>query len=127
MKNNKYFLTWNKYQELVEGLAKKISRNREFSAVFGIPRGGLPIAVSLSHLLNIPLITKTPKSGFKKILVVDDISDTGNAMNMFNKYTTAAIFIKPATKHVPDFYMVETTKWVVFPWETEKTSKYDNI
>lgn len=64
------------------------------------------------------------------VLIVDDISDKGTTfehviqlMNHMHqvKITTAAIMMKPATKHVPTHCheTVNNNKWVVFPWEKQ--------
>ena len=68
----------------------------------------------------------------KKVLVVDDVSDTGltlqvavNAISMHGPTSirTAALYVKPWTKFVPDYYAAQTDKWVVFPWEKEETRR----
>jgi hypoxanthine phosphoribosyltransferase len=70
-------------------------------------------------------------SGFSRgenVLIVDDISDKGDTFKHVYGTTemqhecmlyTASIFIKPNTKHIPDFYhsQVPEKQWVVFPWE----------
>ena len=122
----KLFVSWGTYQKMTVALSKKLKKGK-FDFIFGIPRGGLPIAVSLSHILNIPLIVKIPNSKGKKILVVDDISDSGRSFNKYKIYKTAALFVKSRTSHIPDYYVNKTNRWIVFPWETEKSSKYDNI
>jgi hypoxanthine phosphoribosyltransferase len=65
----------------------------------------------------------------RSVLIVDDISDTGltleTALNTVSLYgpkdlVTAALYVKPWTKFVPDYYAGETDKWVVFPWEKKE-------
>lgn len=62
------------------------------------------------------------------VLIVDDISDKGKTFEHVYNLTesqhdcmlySASIFIKPKTKHTPDFYhsQVPEDQWVVFPWE----------
>ena len=63
------------------------------------------------------------------ILIVDDISDGGSTFDfVYKKITglvpeetvfTAAPYIKPGTKFVPDYYVTEfpNDTWVVFPFE----------
>lgn len=124
-KTKKVRLSWQEYQTMVERAAKKLA-GRRFTAIYGIPRGGLPIAVSLSHLCMIPLATQKPKRASKNILVVDDISDTGKSLAPFKDFSTFSLFIKPTTSFVPDHYAKKTKEWIVFPWETKQSSKYDN-
>jgi hypoxanthine phosphoribosyltransferase len=65
----------------------------------------------------------------RRILLVDDISDTGMtlqlasevlALYMPEEVKTATLYIKPWTSFVPDYYGGTTEKWVVFPWEKKE-------
>ena len=70
--------TWQEFDKDCLKIVEWIkSENLTFKNVYGPPRGGLPLAVKLSHLLNIPLSLDTIK---QNTLVVDDISDTGNTL-----------------------------------------------
>lgn len=63
----------------------------------------------------------------KNILLVDEITDHGTTMQRVldlvrEKYgpkelQTATLVCKKHSTHRPDFYALETEKWVVFPWE----------
>ncbi|MHA2028646.1 MAG: phosphoribosyltransferase [Candidatus Kariarchaeaceae archaeon] len=66
----------------------------------------------------------------KKILVVDDIADSGESLlavyNSMKEKTpaevrTATIYYKPRSAIKPDFYTHETSAWVIFPWELFET------
>ena len=144
----KVFFTYAQYGELISKLTDQIlkdPRSKEIECIYGIPRGGLPIAIHLSHALNIPC-----KYGnfnfftvpYKTIMIVDDISDTGKsfmsslragyATNENLKILTAALHIKAETKVVPDFYIDEydTKFWLVYPWERkdeDTIADYQNI
>jgi hypoxanthine phosphoribosyltransferase len=119
----KEFLTYTDYGYLLNQLVKTIEQNNYFknlSFVYGIHRGGLPIAVHLSHYLNLNLlevmnIFAPPNS----ILVVDDITDTGETLKHFASigYITATLCYKKRSIIKPNFYIHETDKWIVFPWE----------
>ncbi len=90
-----------------------------FKNVYGLPRGGLPLAVKLSHLLEIPL---TLDRITENTLVVDDISDTGNTLfsikKTFPDITIITLFYHEDTKVVPSFTLREKTdKWIIYPWE----------
>ena len=55
----KEFISWEQYQYAIDRMVlhyKQSTRISECGAVYGLPRGGLPIAVSLSHKLNLPLL-----------------------------------------------------------------------
>ena len=114
-------LTWAEFGKLVDYLIVKLKvymRIYEvtYDGIYGVPRGGLPLAVILSHHLDLPLLVHpTPES-----LVVDDISDTGITLSTIKHKTIATIFSTPWTTIEPNFYMdIKKDKdcWVVFPWE----------
>jgi len=58
-----------------------------------------------------------------RILLVDDVSDTGEtfirAKELLPQADTFALFIKPATKFVPDYYGRKESRWLIYPWERE--------
>jgi len=62
----------------------------------------------------------------KSILIVDDISDSGQTLKHYKKqgYTTATIDVRNTTITKPDYYCnwLDTPDWIVYPWE-EKDSK----
>jgi len=136
-------------------LAQEIKRV-DFSpdVIIGIIRGGLEVVRTLSDLLEIKQVT-TIGVGFykgieethdkpqitqelnydvtqKKILLVDDVADTGRSMALAVEYLkaekihslkTATIHYKPKSIFKPDFYVEETEKWIVYPWEYMEFSK----
>lgn len=128
-------------------LAEKIDWN--FDAIVLIARGGL----SLGHLMgeyfdlrqvyaintigyedtekleqvqvfNIPDLQKA-----KRVLVVDDIVDSGDTMqevlHILQKsypdttFKSAALFYKKSAKIAPDWYVKEATTWVDFFWAAD--------
>ena len=125
--SDKTFISWSQYELYVARIADWITMccEEEVGAIYGLPRGGLPIAVSLSHMLDLPilmnyydrkLVTK------KKILVVDDIADTGHTLKSFetphNVICTIHYHQDSITR--PDFFCSEKgDDWIVYPWETE--------
>ena len=97
----------------------------EIGAVYGLPRGGLPIAVSLSHKLGLPLLMNYYDRKVvtrKKVLVVDDIADTGHTLKDFdsphNIICTMHYHQDSITK--PDYFCSEKgDDWIVYPWERD--------
>lgn len=103
-------------------------RDLKIKCVYGIPKGGLVLGTVLANKLNVPLILglediKGKHKDIKdsEVLVVDDISDTGNTLWFLpnvDKYNIITLFVKEGTKFLPDFYCnKEKTKWIKFPWE----------
>lgn len=68
----------------------------------------------------------------KKTLLIDELADTGNSFICAKKHIegagaaeikTAALFIKPWSKFIPDFYIEEKNTWLVFPWDRRENIK----
>lgn len=62
----------------------------------------------------------------KKVLVVDDVSDTGTSLKAAKEHVMgqgasqvrlATLHIKPWTTFKPDYHAAETDAWIVYPWE----------
>jgi len=124
----KEYVTWKQVEEFVNYMTD-ISRRKgiKYSGVYGLPRGGLVLAVMLSHKLKIPLLM-SPAPG---CLIVDDICDTGESLLHYVKnssgdkaqdYKIATMYYKHNTLGVvPDNYLCrKEDNWIVFPWEMEE-------
>ncbi|MEM4272037.1 MAG: phosphoribosyltransferase [Candidatus Bilamarchaeaceae archaeon] len=153
-------LGWEEVERAVLQIAEKIhSSGFRPDIIIGISRGGLVPARLLSDSLgNHELYTirigfytgigKTAKEPKilqdisldvygKKILLVDDISDTGasfsTAVSHLEKrgaleIRAASLHFKPSSSFRPDFFAATTNEWIVYPWEkhefkTEKEGK----
>ncbi len=118
--------------------------------VIGLVRGGVPLALVVSDRLGAELDLMRvksysgiadraePKLVFdihsdiegKHVLVVDDLSDKGDTFDFVVKHlksvyrpgkiSTAAVFVKPWSQHVPEIYLEKTEKWIVYPWELKE-------
>jgi len=110
----KYF-SWCEFDKSVEHIANKC-KFLEFSGIYGIPRGGLCLAVALSHKLKINLISEPIKNS----LIVDDIYETGITLKAF-KHIEGAMFFVLFSKVSPTWWnsvqISEKNEWIVFPWE----------
>ena len=117
------YFTWSEFDKSVEIIANKC-RFREFSGIYGVPRGGLCLAVALSHKLKIELISEPIKNS----LIVDDVYETGITLTTFKNIEGAMFFvlfskIKPIwwnTVHIS-----KKNQWIVFPWESNLNSNND--
>ena len=86
---------------MIDTLAEKIISDKvKFNGIYGVPRGGLPIAVSLSHRLNLQFYM-LPSN---EILVVDDISDTGKTLKDTLHKRIACLYTTSWTEQEPDYY-----------------------
>ena len=133
---------------LTRTMCNRIKQHGGFTHIVGIARGGLVPATIISYELELPLLTcnvssynDKEKNELKiqsdlnltgipkdsKLLVVDDICDTGETVDWISQkltlasinYEVGCIFTKK--KHVGKirFFgsVVPDDKWIVFPWE----------
>jgi hypoxanthine phosphoribosyltransferase len=118
-------MSWQEFDRVANNLAVQIKKSRiKFSAICGIPRGGLILAVRLSHLLKIPL-TEMKGLSFKDktVLIVDDVADTGETIELFAScgFITATLFWNPKSSVKPKFWAKRKSKeWILFPWEADE-------
>lgn len=145
-------MSWGEVDEALLKLARKVRRDFDPDIVVGVARGGLVPAVRLSHLLgdkefrvihvkyyqghrhmNKPELISDVEALSGKALLVDDVSDTGTSLGFVLKHLegkgaeevrTATIAYKPRAKLKPDYFVMRTTKWVVFPWEEGYPKRY---
>ena len=107
--------------DLIEIYIKK--KKLKFKGVYGPPRGGLTMAVMLSHRLGIPMLLDPPKKD-DHVLIVDDIADTGKTLKKFENYNNCKIMTLWYHKQsvlVPDYWINQKyDKWIVFPWESDE-------
>jgi len=66
----------------------------------------------------------------KTVLIADDVADSGESLKLVKAHIlqqgatearVATVYYKPWSTVKPDYYMRETRRWVVFPWETKET------
>ena len=121
----------------------------EADIVVGIARGGVTLAQMMAYGLNIrslqtlqtelydkeikrneiKIVESLCLEGKKKVLIVDDIVDSGETLFEIIKYLqlkypnitfkTASLFYKPTAKILPDFKVKEATEWIEFFWEVD--------
>jgi len=115
-------------------------KGQRFTKVYGPPRGGLPLAVHISHHLDIPLVLSeeilcnmNKWSSQDRLLVVDDIVNNGKTISGLSHllkirkidHFTAVLFYKHNAGFKPDLYLEETDDWIVFPWEPADSGPED--
>ena len=109
------YFSWDDFDRSVEHIANKC-KFLEFSGIYGVPRGGLCLAVALSHKLQINLISEPIKNS----LIVDDVYETGITLNNFKNIEGAKFFVL-VSKKKPIWWnsvnISEESDWIVFPWE----------
>ena len=118
------YFTWSDFDKAVEHIASQC-KFLKFSGIYGVPRGGLCLAVALSHKLKINLISEPVKNS----LIVDDVYETGMTLNTFKDIEGAMFFVlfsKSKPKWWNTVIISEKSEWIVFPWENTLNSKSDH-
>jgi len=141
-------VTWREVNFLSKKLSKIIFeklKNLDDYTVVGVSRGGLVPAVLISQILNLRQVHslgiqsyknetqsdvelyQVPNfSNMKKIILIDDLADTGNSFNITLKMLegkeviTAALFKKDKSSYEPICYAknISSDYWLDFPWES---------
>lgn len=141
-------LTWDQVLSASIQLARQIKkRNGEYDRLITLGKGGWPLARILADLLQLPeaaslgisfydglerkdapiLSQELPASiAGQKVILVDDVVDSGDSIEFARKYLveqgvekvdTAALYYKPHSSYQPDFFAESTTAWIIFPHE----------
>ena len=111
-------VTWKDVELFVTWLTRVVrDTGINPSGVYAPPRGGLPLAVMLSHSLDVPFFVEPTKD----CLIVDDIVDTGRALYKYKDqdvYTASMFYNKSLACFEPDFWRwMKDGMWIKFPWE----------
>jgi hypoxanthine phosphoribosyltransferase len=116
-------LTWADFDEAVATLAPMIYRPTA-KRLYGVPRGGLSLAVALSHQTGIPLAIEPGPD----CLIVDDIADTGTTLRRFTGAQMLVWVFRPRSLvNVRAALRLtrDDDRWVLFPWEKESNADQD--
>ena len=156
---DKLIISFDEYLKTVEKLAVKIHENYKPTVLVGIMRGAAPIIDILSRIMKLPIayIVIQSYSGkgiedkqgklmfareisslannkdFNKVLLIDDLSDTGLTLNKsiewlknygptkdyITEVKTACLWKKKSSTFEPDFCPVrlDSDPWIVQPTE----------
>ena len=109
------YFTWSEFDKSVDYIANQCKKMK-LTGIYGVPRGGLCLAVALSHKLNLQLIEKPLKNS----LIVDDVYETGNTLSNFRNIEGVSFFVLVSKKKPIWWKSVSLSlreEWIVFPWE----------
>ncbi len=144
------FVSWKQFHLLCFELAKQLEEEKDFDVLVSISRGGHVISRILSDFLSLDVLNVTIQSyeGInnqkelkisqklgvnlqgQRILLVDEIVDSGRTLERALSYlrrikvkdvVSTALHVKPRTSIYPDYFVVETSNWVVYPYEVRET------
>ena len=145
-------LTWTDFGTASRDLAADVLRSGfEAEVVVAIARGGLLLAGGIAYALGLkscgavnaefdtgvgtrldtpillpPFLDAESIDG-KKVLLVDDVSDSGRTLAMVvtllegmgAEVRTVVLYTKPGTVHEPAYTWRRTDRWITFPWSAE--------
>jgi len=162
--SDKLIITFDEYVKIVERLAIQIHKDYKPTVLVGIMRGAAPILDILSRILKLPIayIVIQSYSGdgledkqgqlmfareisslaeskdYKKVLLVDDLSDTGLTLNksiewlrnygptkdFIQEVKTACLWKKRSSTFEPDFCPIKLDS---DPWIVQPTEHYEEL
>ena len=122
-------VTLDEFNKQINSLRLTITTYHErYSGLYGVPKGGVFVAMALSHKLGIPMVEHN--SGQKDILIVDDLMDSGTTRMKFPNQDFACLYVKENTplECLGDvFYNRVETEWIEFFWEVNEAPAADAI
>ncbi|MBV9120730.1 MAG: phosphoribosyltransferase [Chloroflexi bacterium] len=153
----KVHLTWDDIQESVSRIIGKL--DNDYDCMLVVTRGGLVPACLISEQIDLrnilvaavmfytgvdqtleaPIFLQFPADPLlagKKILVVDDVWDSGKTIMAVKQRVVeaqghpsiAVLHYKPERSQFverPDFWGKETSDWLVYPWDPD--SRYSKV
>ena len=161
---DKLIISFNEYTKIVEQLAIQIHKSYKPTVLVGIMRGAAPIIDILSRIFKLPIAyiviqsysgkgqedqqgelmfareisSLAKEEDFSKVLLIDDLSDTGLTLNKsiewLKKYgpiknqiqeiKTACLWKKKSSSFTPDFCPIRLNN---DPWIVQPTEHYEEM
>lgn len=106
-------------------LADRIPRGK-YKGIYGIPRGGIIVALALSPILNLPVVDEANN---EFILVVDDLIDSGATRNRYSDNDIAVIHLKEGSGTPVNYFVSkkDPKEWIEYWWEQEEKPAEDAV
>lgn len=142
-KNKQFYVSWEAFHRATKELAHQLL-DGGYTGILAVSRGGLVPAAILARELNIRLVDSICVASYQhdqqgslqilkqasivdseKLLVVDDLVDTGETAKVLHKLFPKAYFVtiyaKPQGKPLVDKYItdIEQDTWIQLPWDME--------
>ncbi len=143
-------VSWDQFHRDSRALAWRLHEAGPFDAIVAITRGGLVPAAIVARELNVRMIDTVCVTSYhdyknqgeltllktiapeivalreqgKRVLIVDDLVDTGNTARVVRELLPAAhfatVYAKPMGRPLVDTFITEVSQdtWIYFPWDT---------
>lgn len=142
-----FHVSWDQFHRDARALAWRLAELERFTAIVAITRGGLVPAAIIARELELrvleticiasydadnrqgklevlkPIAPEIAAGGGARILVVDDLADTGATVRIVRKLLpkahVATVYAKPQGRPYVDSFMTEVSQdtWIYFPWD----------
>jgi xanthine phosphoribosyltransferase len=145
-------VTWDQFHRDSRALAWRLASLAPFDALVAITRGGLVPAAIVARELNIRVVESVAVKSYdhqskggirvlksitsdildmhkagKKVLIVDDLVDTGATARVVRDMLPGAhfatVYAKPKGREMVDTFITEVSQdtWIFFPWDLDVT------
>ncbi len=152
LSNKSFPVSWDQFHRDSRALAWRLTSLGPFDAIVAIARGGLVPAAIVARELNIRVVECVAAKSYdhqnqgkidilkslskdilamdkasKKVLIVDDLVDTGATARavreMLPNAHFATVYAKPLGNDVVDTFITEVSQdtWIYFPWDLDVT------
>ena len=143
-------VTWDQFHRDSRALAWRLQALGPFDALVAITRGGLVPAAIVARELNIRVVESVAVKSYdhqnqsgikvlktisedilaaakagKKVLIVDDLVDTGSTARVVREMLPGAhfatVYAKPKGREMVDTFITEVSQdtWIFFPWDLD--------
>ena len=143
-------VTWDQFHRDSRALAWRLTGEGPFDAVVAIARGGLVPAAIVARELNIRTVESVAVKSYdhqnqgqitvlkpmaqaildlarngRKVLIVDDLVDTGATARVVREMLPGAhfatVYAKPKGREMVDTFITEVSQdtWIFFPWDLD--------
>lgn len=143
-------VTWDQFHRDSRALAWRLNEQGPFAAIVAITRGGLVPAAIVARELNIRVVESVSMKSYAhqdqgdvkvlkaisqdiidrnaagdKILIVDDLVDTGATARVVRDLLPGAhlatVYAKPMGREMVDTFITEVSQdtWIYFPWDLD--------
>ncbi len=135
MSHIKHHISPLQYHTDIMKLCSMIPKNK-YKYIYGIPTGCYPILTYVHKQCGLEIKTELKTNELEnlknKILIIDDLLDTGITLQKFYnlKFDIAVLYYKLRSTVIPTYYVqqiISNDQWIVFPYDNPQESPNRDI